>query len=219
MRSIVPAPILLPAKIDALVDALSRNRYLLVFDEIASWFDEQFQVKNPDVRRVLHGLVSSAHMSVLLITERKPFFDPQNSPIPPGVLQNEELFGLQEADGIILLKEYLPGGDEALLRKIVESCGANPLMLCWFGYLIASGRQDATTVLDSEGIELFRKLLSGTVEDLTEESREALSNASIFRVPLPRKDLERLQVPFQAAVVPLVDRFNVLAKMILVCVM
>jgi tetratricopeptide (TPR) repeat protein/pimeloyl-ACP methyl ester carboxylesterase len=203
-----PPPDLLPAKVDALVEALNRNTYLLIFDEFASWLDEQLQVKNPDLRRVLHGLVSSAHLSkILLITERKPFFDPQSSPIPPGVMQNEELFGLEEADGISLLKQYLPSEDENLLQRIVQTCGANPRMLNWFGYLVASGRQDAKTLLASEGIELSWKLLSGTMEDLTEESREALERLSIFRRPLTKKDLDHLHVSFQKALVPLLDRF------------
>ena len=201
-------PDLLPAKIDALVEALNRNTYLLIFDEFASWLDEQLQVKNPDLRRVLHSLITSAHQSkILLISERKPFFDPQSSPIPPGVTQNEELFGLEEADGIDLLKEYLPKEDENLLRRIVQTCGANPRILNWFGYLVAHGRQDAKVLLTSEGIELFRKLLGSAVEDLTRESQEALERLAIFRRPLTKQDLDQLHVSFQKAVVPLLDRF------------
>jgi tetratricopeptide (TPR) repeat protein/pimeloyl-ACP methyl ester carboxylesterase len=203
-----PPPDLLPAKIDTLVEALNRNRYLLIFDEFASWLDEQLQVKNPDLRRVLHGLVSSAHRSkILLIAERKPFFDPRSSPIPPGVMQNEELFGLEEAEGINLLKQYLPSEDGKLLQRIVQTCGGNPRMLNWFGYLVAQGRQDAETLLASEGLELSWKLLSGSVDDLTKESREALDRLSIFRQPLTRKDLDQLHLSFQKAVVPLLDRF------------
>jgi tetratricopeptide (TPR) repeat protein/pimeloyl-ACP methyl ester carboxylesterase len=201
------APDLLPAKIDALVEALNQNPYLLIFDEFASWLDEQLQVKNPDLRRVLHGLICSAHQSkILLISERKPFFDPQSSPIPPGVTQNEELFGLEEADGISLLKQYLPYEDENLLRRIVRTCGANPRMLNWFGYLVARGRQDAKILLASEGIELSRKLLASSVEDLTRESQEALERLAVFRRPLTKQDLDQLHVSFQKAVVPLLDR-------------
>ena len=203
-----PLPDLLSAKIDALVEALSRNAYLLIFDEFSTWLDEQLQVKNPESRRVLHGLVGSAHLSkILLITERKLFFDPQSNPIPPGIMQTEELFGLEEVDGIKLLKQYLPSEDENLLRRIVQTCGANPRMLNWFGYLVASGRQDTETLLASEGIELSWMLLNGAVEDLTEDSREALERLSIFRRPLTEKDLDHLHVSFQKAVVPLLDRF------------
>lgn len=203
-----PLPDLLSAKIDALVEALSRNTYLLIFDEFACWLDEQLQVKNPEARRVLHGLVSSAHLSkILLITERKLFFDPQSNPIPPGIMQQEELFGLEEADGIKLLKQYLPSEDENLLKRIVQTCGANPRMLNSFGYLVAHGRQDIKTLLASEGIELSWKLLNGTVEDLTEDSREALERLSVFRRPLTEKDLDHLHVSFPKAVMPLLDRF------------
>jgi len=198
---------LLPAKIDSLVEGLNRNACLLVFDEFASWLDAQLQVENPDLRRVLHGLASSAHLSkILLITERKPFFDPQSNPIPPGVIQNEELFGLEEADGIALLQQYMPLEDESLLQRIVQTCGAHPLMLIWFGYLVAHGREDAKTLLASKGIELSRKLLTGAVEDLTEESREALERLSIFRVPLTSADFDNLHVSYRKAVAPLLER-------------
>ena len=200
-------PDILPAKIDALVEALKRNTYFLIFDEFASWLDEQLQVRNPDVRRLLHGLIGSAHHSkILLIAERRPFFDPESSPIPPGVVQNEELFGLAEADAIDLLKQYLPAGDEILLRRIVRTCGANPRLLNSFGYLVAHG-QDAEALLASEGGTLPAKLLSGSVEDLAEESRGALEWLSIFRWPLTRQDLDRMHVSFQTAVIPLVNRF------------
>ncbi len=203
-----PQPDLLSAKVDALVEALSRNTYLLIFDEFAAWLDEQGQVKNPEARRVLHGLVSSAHLSkILLITERKLFFDPQSNPIPPGIMQNEELFGLEQADGINLLRQYLPSEDEEVLQRIVQTCGANPRMLNWFGYIVASGRQDTKTLLASEGIELSWKLLNGAVEDLTEDSREALERLSILRRPLTEEDLDHWHMSFQRAVMPLVDRF------------
>jgi tetratricopeptide (TPR) repeat protein len=198
---------LLPAKIDAFVEALSRNKYLLIFDDFASWLDEQFRVENPDLRRVLHGLASSEHRSkLLLITERKPFFDPLSSPLPSGLMQNEELLGLEEAEGINLLKQHLPHEDDDLLRRIAQACGVNPRMLNWFGYLVATGRQETTTLLASEGIELSRKLLSGAMEDLNEGSRDALELLSVFRRPLTRAHLDQLHLSFQKAVLPLMDR-------------
>jgi len=203
-----PLPDVLPAKIDAIVEALHRNAYFLIFDEFASWLDDQLQVKNPEVRSLLHGLISSAHQSkILLIAERRPFFDPESDPIPPGIVQNEELFGLAEADAIGLLKQYLPAGDEDLLRRIVRTCGANPRLLNWFGYLVSQRRQDAQALLASEGGTLSAKLLSGSVADLTPESREALERLSIFRWPLTNQDLDRMRVSFQTAVVPLLGRF------------
>ena len=203
-----PPADLLQEKIDALVDALNRNTYLLIFDVFALWLDERGQVKNPDLRLVLNSLVGSAHRSkILLIAERRLFFDPQSSPIPLGVMQSEELFGLEEADGIELLKRYLPHEDENRLQTIVRTCGASPRVLNWFGYLVAHGGQDSRELLASEGVELFWRLLNGAVEDLTEEGREALERLSIFRRPLTRQDLEDLEVSFQKAVVPLVDRY------------
>jgi tetratricopeptide (TPR) repeat protein len=202
------APDLLTAKIDALVEALNENSYLLIFDEFSSWLDEQLQVKNPELRRVLHAFISSAHRSkILLISERKPFFDPQASPIPAGVAQNEELFGLEESDGIRLLKEYLPYEDENLLRRTVQICGANPRMLNWFGYLVAHGREDIKTLLASEGAELSGKLLAKSVEGLTRESQDALERLAVFRRPLKKQDLDQLHVSFHKAVAPLLDRF------------
>ena len=202
-----PLPDILPAKIDAIVEALNRNIYFLVFDEFASWLDDRLQVRNPDVRRVLHGLIGSAHRSkILLIAERRPFFDPERDPIPPGVVQNEELFGLAEVDGISLLRQYLPAENEELLRRMVRTCGANPRLLNWFGYQVAHG-QDAQTLLAAESVQLWAKLLSSAVEDLTAESRAALESLSIFRWPPIKHDLARLSVSFENAVVPLLDRF------------
>ena len=203
-----PSPALLPAKIDTIVEALSKNRYVLIFDEFASWLDEGMQVRDADSRRVLHGLVSSSHLSkIILITERRPFFDPQSSPIPPGIMQSEELFGLSDADALSLLRQYLPSENEKLLKSAVETCGANPRMLNWFGYLVASGRQDAPTLLATGGAELSTTLLNGAIDDLNSESREALERLSIFRKPLTRCDLDYLHVPFQSAVMPLLDKF------------
>lgn len=62
-----PPADLLQEKIDALVDALNRNTYLLIFDVFALWLDERGQVKNPDLRLVLNSLVGSAHRSKILL--------------------------------------------------------------------------------------------------------------------------------------------------------
>jgi hypothetical protein len=205
-------PELFNVKINRMIRALNTKCYLIIFDEFENWLGEDSQVKNDQVKKILSGLFCTAHKSkFILVTHRRPLFDPANDPLPLGSLRELTLTGLSEPYAIQLLRESgLKINDPGLLSKIVKHFGGNPYMLRMFNYLVCDRHCDPKELIyagpgETKFTPVFQKATSG----LSKESRKELERRSIFRLPLSRDQLGKLEVPFDRAIGPLIDRFLV----------
>jgi tetratricopeptide (TPR) repeat protein len=205
-------PELFDVKINRMIRALNAESYLIIFDEFENWLGEDSQVKNDQVKKILSKLFCTAHKSkFILISHMRPLFDPANDPLPLGSLRERTLTGLSEHYAIQLLHDSGLGiSDPELLSQIVEYCDGNPHMLRIFSYQVCNRYRNPEELIDAgPGETKFTHLLQEATSGLSEESRKELERLSIFRLPLSRDQLEKLEVPFDRAIGPLIDRFLV----------
>jgi len=207
-----PHPDQLETKIKKLVRVLSMNSYLLIFDEFQNWMDSDFQLKNSEVRKVLTGILSSAHRSkVMLISDQRLLLDPVIFNLPLGSRMERTLLGLDKPSSIQLLSETgLKIRDEELLNRIINHCDGNPYMMQIFSFLVNGLHRNPEDLLTSGEAETkFTGLLQAATKDLSQESHRALEMLSILRLPLDRDQATTLGLRFDATIGPLLDRFLV----------
>jgi tetratricopeptide (TPR) repeat protein len=205
-------PDLLDVKINRLIQALAANRYLIIFDEFENWLGEDFQVKNEQVKKVLSDIFCAAHKSkFILVSHKRPVFDPVTAPLPLGFMKEHTILGLSEPYAIQLLRESGSGiEDKELMSQIVRYCDGNPLMLQIFSYQVRNRHCDPNELIAAGANETpFANLLVKATSGLSRESREVLERLSIYRLPLKRRQLKTLGVPFDQAIEPLIDCFLV----------
>ena len=226
-------PELFDVKINRMIRALNAKCYLIIFDEFENWLGEDSQVKNDQVKKILSDLFCTAHKSkIILVSHMRPLFDPANDPLPLGSLKECTLTGLSEPYAIQLLRESgLKINDPKLLSQIVKHCEGNPHMLQIFNYQVCNRHRDPKELIyagpgetkftrlpsilknlfvkqRSSGETKFTRLLQDATSGLPEESRKELEHLSVFRLPLSRDQLGKLEVPFDS-IGPLIDRFLV----------
>lgn len=205
-------PDILDVKINRLIQALAANRYLFIFDQFENWLGEDFQVKNEQVKKVLSDLFCAAHESkFILVSHKRPVFDPVAAPLPLGFMEEHTIIGLSEPYAIQLLRESgLRIEDNRLMSQIVRYCDENPLMLQIFSFQVRNRHCDPNELIAAGVNETpFANLLVKATSGLSRESREVLEKLSVYRLPLKRKQLKTLGVPFNKAIEPLIDCFLV----------
>ncbi|MCK4734919.1 MAG: ATP-binding protein [Methanophagales archaeon] len=205
-------PELFDVKINRMIRALNAKCYLIIFDEFENWLGKDSQVKNDQVKKILSNLFCTAHKSkFILVSHMRPLFDPANDPLPLGSLRERTLTGLSELYAIQLLRESgLKINDPGLLSQIVKHCDGNPHMLRIFGYQVCNCHRDPKELIYAgPGETKFTRLLQDATSGLPEESRKALERLSIFCLSLSRDQLGKLEIPFDRAIGPLIDRFLV----------
>ena len=207
-----PQPDSLPQKINALIDALNRAPYLLVLDDFDEWLDRDLRVKDRGVGEVLRALSSTVHRAkLLLICRNRRSLEEELAFAPMGATVEEALLGLPLENAEELLRELgVRIEDKALLERVVDHFSGNPGMLKIYAHLVATRHRDPLAPLGAKSAPRpLVTLLTEATSDLEEEGLDALRQISVFRLPLPRKDLDQLRINFEDAGVPLLDRFLV----------
>lgn len=207
-------PELFDVKINRLIRALDANRYLIIFDEFENWLGDDFQIKNEHVERILSDIFCSAHKSkFILVSHKRPAFEPLTIPLPLGSIREHTISGLSEPYAIQLLRESGLGvEDKELMARIVKYCDGNPLMLQIFSYQVRNRRRDPEELIAAGAKETkFANLLFEATSGLARESRKELERLSIFRLPLSRRQLKTLGDRFNTVIGTLIDRFLVIS--------
>jgi hypothetical protein len=204
-----PDPKNLPLKIQRLLSALQARRYLLVFDGFEEWLDADFALGKGAVRSVLMAILRGAHSSkVVLISRRRPLFDPTTEALPVGDYTEETIFGLEKAEAIELLRLSGLKLDEALLGRLADEYEGNPQWLRIVSFQISGLHRDPEELLQYKDADSrIDQLLENALGDLSNESRDVLDVLSIFRRPLSRGDLQRLAFLDSKALGPVLNRF------------
>ena len=201
----------LEMKINRLIRALNARRCFLVFDEFEQWLGADLQLTNADVKRVMAAILRAAHRSkVMLVSTRRPFFDPVVDPLPVGVSVEQTLVGLGQEDAMTLLHELgVVGRDEKLLQRIIAHCdNGNPYMLQIFGYLVGRHHRDPEELLESgETTRGLKDLLTNAVQTLPDVSRAELERLCIHRLPIAREEFRALGMRFDTVIGSLLDHF------------
>jgi len=207
-----PRPAALDNKISALIHALDRHAYLLVLDNFHLWLDSGFRIRDSAIRRLLQKISSTVHKAkILLISDHRGGLNDLFANLPTGTTVEEELLGIDGDDARKLLEECgLRVDDSEQLTTIVEYFSGNPGMLRIFGRLVANRHGDPISALTTfASAEPLTALLRDASSDLTENSRSALSQLSVFRVAPTQNELGDLAIDFESDCLPLVDRFLV----------
>jgi tetratricopeptide (TPR) repeat protein len=207
-----PDPVQFAEKLHRLVMALRAHPYLLVFDQYEDWLNAELQVRDDQVAAVLTAIFRGPHKSkVMLITRKRPLFDPTANVMPWGSYVEEQIPALNKTEAMELLRLRSPELDETLLEKLAEAFGGNPQILRIVSDQIRIGSCDPEDLLEPENVENgFPQLLASAIDELPPESREALNLLAIVRQPLNRKQVADLGISFAATVRPLIARFLVL---------
>jgi tetratricopeptide (TPR) repeat protein len=206
-----PDPKRFRLKIERLILSLRAKRYLLVFDGFEEWLNSDFQVRNESMRRVLAAILRAAHGGkTMLISRKRPLFDPAVDAVPLGNCIEETIPGLDQPEAIALLRCSGLELDETLLGKLAEEYAGNPQLLQIVSYQIHGLHRDPEELLQSaDANDRPGKLLGSVFEDLSKESRDALELLAVFRRPLTRAQLREVGFRFGTAIGPLLNRFLV----------
>jgi tetratricopeptide (TPR) repeat protein len=204
-----PDPKCLPLKIQRLLSALQARRYLLVFDGFEEWLDADFALGKGAVRSVLMAILRGAHRSkVVLISRKRPLFDPTTEALPFGDYMEETIAGLKRAEAIELLRLSGLDLDEGFLGRLADEYEGNPQWLRIASFQISGLHRDPEELLQNQDADSrIDQLLVHALSDLSDESREVLDLLSTFRQPLTRGDLQQLGFPLSKAVGPVLNRF------------
>jgi tetratricopeptide (TPR) repeat protein len=206
-----PDPKRFRLKIERLILSLRAKRYLLVFDGFEEWLNSDFQVRNESMRKVLAAILHAAHPGkTMLISRKRPLFDPAVDAVPLGSWIEETIPGLDLPDAIALLRCSGLNLDETLLGKLADQYAGNPQLLQIVSYQIHGLHRDPEELLQSaDANDRPGKLLGSVFEDLSKESRDALELLAVFRRPLTRAQLSEVGFRFDTAIGPLLNRFLV----------
>jgi len=199
----------LAVKVNALISALDRNPFLLVFDELNNWLGATWQIKDQMVREILVKLLTTAHKGkLILISDNRPRLDSTGYLLPTGATLEWTVLGLPEDEAIELLEQSgLKGMDRTLLQKIVHHCSGHPAMLRIFADHVGRLHRDPNELLTARPEATFGDLLEQTIRYLGNESVDTLERLCIFRQPIARQDLATVGIDFTRGLVPLLDRF------------
>ena len=166
---------------------------LIVMDQFESLLDWQTGQALPDrvgVGEWLDALNSQPCRCRVLLTSRP---DPQGTrEYPPTCLQTYHVEGLEEAEGIELLRKQAVTGTETELRTAVVRCDGHAYALTLLASLIRTRKLSLATLLKAPA---YAELWSGKVaqnlldsiytQQLDQVQRELLVAFSVYREPVP----------------------------------
>jgi hypothetical protein len=165
---------------------------LIVMDQFENLLDWQTGQALPDrvgVSEWIDALNSQSCRCQVLLTSRP---DPQGTrEYPPTHLQTYHVEGLEEAEGIELLRKQDVTGTETDLRTAVIRCDGHAYALTLLASLIRTRKVSLATLLkDPAYAELWtgkvaEKLLDSIYKQLDEIQRKLLIAFSVYREPVP----------------------------------
>jgi tetratricopeptide (TPR) repeat protein len=204
-----PHPDLFQGKVKTLIHALNSNSYLLVFDDFQNWISPGFEKGDTDISKTITSMLCSEHRSkVLLISDKLVPLAPN---LPLGTEIERTLKELDTSSSIEFLEATgIKIADESILDRIVAYCGGSPYMMQIYCQLVKRGHRDPKNLLASGEAEAnFSALVRAITKDMSEESRSALALLCTLRGPVSRDDVNILEIPFDSAIGPLIDRLLV----------
>ncbi|HUH07934.1 MAG TPA: alpha/beta fold hydrolase [Egibacteraceae bacterium] len=198
--------------VSALLAALNRKSYLLIFDDLQQWLNGDGRVSDEGVGHILLALATHHHSSKeIILTAARTSLDPDGLSAPIGAIAEHHLAGLERADAIELLRAAGLGSiDGVLLDEVAERANGVPAALRIYANLVVRQHQDPRAILDRLDVEASMDELTGqAVADLPEEALRALRLLSLFRLPVSLQRAEQIGGVRQRDVRLLADRFLV----------
>lgn len=148
----------LQEKISALIEALNRRPFLVVFDDFSQWLDAEFHIRDAAVRRVLQRIAATVHKAKVLLISRHRGLGDDFAFAPIGATVEQELLGLDPTDARELLEACgLNISSTAVLDKIVEYFSGNPGMLKIFARLVVSRHQEPLKMIEPQWQPLLNR--------------------------------------------------------------
>jgi tetratricopeptide (TPR) repeat protein len=165
---------------------------LIILDQFENLLDRQTGQALPDrvgVGEWLDALNSQPCRCRVLLTSRP---DPQGTrEYPPTYLQTYHVEGLEEAEGIELLRKQSVAGTETELRTAVARCDGHAYALILLASLLRTRKLSLTTLLKDPAYDqlwtgkVAENILNSIYRQLDELQRKLLVAFSVFREPVP----------------------------------
>jgi RNA polymerase sigma factor (sigma-70 family) len=120
-------------KIDMILTALHRERWLIVIDNLETLLKpDSCQAQSPDVGNLLNRLAYGNHNSQIIITSRKlptDLEDRQGNRLDRSIIYTETIWGLSQSASVTLLKDLGARDNQNDLDWIANRVGGNILLL------------------------------------------------------------------------------------------
>ena len=165
------------------------------FENLLDWQTGQALPDRVGVGEWLDALNSQPCRCRVLLTSR---LDPQGTrEYPPTYLQTYPVEGLEEAEGIELLRKQGVTGTETELRTAVARCAGHAYALTLLASLLRTRKLSLSTLLKGLAYaelwsgKVAENLLDSIYKQLDELQRKLLTAFSVYREPVP---LEAVQV-------------------------
>jgi len=178
----------------ALLDGLSRERCLLVLDNLETLLqpsnaEAAGHCQTPEWGKFLHAIANNNHPSLVLITSRELPLDLADSryksaEIDPDLVYIHRLGGIDVESGVELLKRRKLPEDEAVCRQIVQKVDGHVFVLT---QLAALGRKKPTGYLQQHPELITTKtepLLREQLRRQSEPATDLLKRMAVLRYPV-----------------------------------